>query len=192
MRKYTLDRLGDHLIWLDMEMTGLDPATCRPIEIATIITDNALTILAEGPHLVIHQDDALLDAMDEWNTEQHTSSGLVEQVRQSTIDEATAEALTLAFVQEWTKPGAAPLCGNTIGQDRRFIRRYMPRLDSHLHYRSVDISTIKELARRWYGVEPPPKRTTHRALDDIRESIDELIFYRDNLFRDDVAPDDVA
>lgn len=186
MRKYTPEQRGDHLIWLDMEMSGLDPAECRPLEIATIVTDSELNILAEGPSLVIHQDNALLDAMDNWNTEQHGASGLVEQVRLSTISEATAEAMTLSFIADWTEPGASPLCGNSIGQDRRFLRRYMPKLDAHLHYRNIDISTIKELARRWYKIEPPPKRTTHRALDDIRESIEELRFYRLNLFRNDI------
>jgi len=186
MRKYTQEQRGDHLIWLDMEMSGLDPATCRPLEIATIITDNELNILAEGPCLVIHQEDPVLAVMDVWNTEQHGASGLVEQVRLSTISEATAEAMTLAFIADWTEPGQSPLCGNSIGQDRRFLRRYMPRLDAHLHYRNVDISTVKELARRWYLIEPPPKRTTHRALDDIRESIEELRFYRLNLFRNDI------
>ena len=189
MRKYTSEQRGDHLIWLDMEMSGLDPATCRPLEIATIITDNDLNILAEGPNLVIHQEDELLAAMDAWNTAQHGASGLVEQVRNSTVSEEQAEAMTLAFISDWTAPGASPLCGNSIGQDRRFLRRYMPKLEQHLHYRNIDISTVKELSKRWFKIEPPPKRTSHRALDDIRESIEELRFYRDNLFRDDLIPD---
>lgn len=183
MRKYTPEQRSDHLVWLDMEMSGLDPATCRPLEIATIITDDELNVLAEGPNLVIHQRDDLLAAMDDWNTKQHAASGLVEMVKRSTITEAEAEEQTLAFIAQWTAAGESPLCGNSIAQDRRFLRRYMPRLDAHLHYRNIDISTLKELARRWYSVEPPAKRTTHRALDDIRESIEELRFYRDGLFR---------
>ncbi len=170
-------------MWLDMEMTGLDPATCRIIEVATIITDDQLHVLAEGPNLVIHQPDAVLAAMDEWNTRQHGASGLTEAVRRSDLTEAEAEAQTLAFVARYTAPGTAPLCGNSIHQDRRFIRRYMPRLDAHLHYRMIDVSTVKELARRWYRLSPPPKDAGHRALDDIRESIAELAFYRERVFR---------
>jgi len=171
------------LVWLDMEMTGLDPATCRIIEVATIITDDQLRVIAEGPNLVIHQPDAVLDAMDAWNTRQHGASGLTAAVRRSTLTEAEAEAQTLAFVAQHTAPGEAPLCGNSIHQDRRFIRRYMPHLDAHLHYRMIDVSTVKELARRWYDLSPPPKADGHRALDDIRESIAELAFYRAHIFR---------
>ncbi|MFT7582523.1 MAG: oligoribonuclease [Myxococcota bacterium] len=186
MKKTTSERRSDRLIWLDMEMSGLDPETCLPLEVATIITDSHLVILAEGPNLVIHQPDAVLDAMDSWNTEHHGASGLTDQVRASKISCAEAEAMTLTFVRQWTDPGESPLCGNTIGQDRRFMRRYMRQLDAHMHYRSVDISTIKELARRWYAIQPPAKQTSHRALDDIRESIEELRFYKDTLFRDDL------
>ncbi len=171
------------LVWLDMEMTGLDPATCRPIELATIITDADLEIVAEGPNLVIHQSDELLLAMDGWNTEHHGQSGLTAAVRASTLSEADAMAQTLAFLREHLDPRVSPLCGNSIGQDRRFLRRYMAELDEFFHYRSVDISTIKELVRRWYGVSSPEKKTAHRALDDIRESIDELRWYRKVVFR---------
>lgn len=171
------------LVWLDMEMSGLDPATCRPLEIATIVTTAELEIVAEGPNLVIHQDDTLLAAMDAWNTEHHGQSGLTAAVRASTIDERAAELKTLEFLARHLAPNTSPLCGNTISQDRRFLRRYMPELERFFHYRSVDISTIKELVKRWYGVSPPPKETTHRALDDIRESIDELRWYRKAVFK---------
>ncbi len=167
-----------------MEMTGLDPATCRPIELATIITDADLEIVAEGPNLVIHQPDELLAAMDHWNTEHHGQSGLTAAVRASTLSEADAMRQTLAFLREHLDPRVSPCCGNSIGQDRRFLRRYMTELDDFFHYRSVDISTIKELVRRWYGVASPEKKTAHRALDDIRESIDELRWYRKVVFRD--------
>jgi oligoribonuclease len=174
---------GNHLIWLDMEMSGLDPATCVPLEVATIVTDNHLEILAEGPELVIHQPDAILDAMDEWNTSHHGSSGLTAAVKASTISLADAEAQTLAFLEEWTERGTSPLCGNSIGQDRRFMRRYMPALDAHCHYRVIDISSIKELSIRWYQHPTPPKKEAHRALEDIRESIAELRHYREVLFQ---------
>ncbi|HRE89605.1 MAG TPA: oligoribonuclease [Myxococcota bacterium] len=172
------------LVWLDMEMSGLDPAVCRPLEIATIVTTAELEIVAEGPSLIIHQSDELLAAMDAWNTEHHGSSGLTAAVRASTVSEQDAERQTLAFLSEYLDPRVSPLCGNTISQDRRFLRRYMPALDEFFHYRSVDISTIKELVRRWYGVSAPPKQTTHRALDDIRESIEELRWYRQAVFRE--------
>ncbi len=174
----------DMLVWLDMEMSGLDPATCRPLEIATIVTNGALEVIAEGPNLIIHQPDEVLAAMDAWNTEHHGQSGLSDAVRKSTISEREAELQTLAFIAQHVEPRVSPLCGNTISQDRRFMRRYMPELDNYLHYRSVDISTIKELVRRWYGLQSPPKKTAHRALDDIRESIDELRWYRKTVFRD--------
>lgn len=177
-----MGRNADHLIWLDMEMSGLDPAVCVPLEIATLVTDSELNVLAEGPDLVIYQPDAVLDAMDQWNTEHHGASGLTEAVRRSPVSCEDAEALTLSFLKDWTEPGRSPLCGNSIGQDRRFLRRYMPRLDAHFHYRVIDISTLKELARRWYGVKPPPKKEAHRALDDIKESLAELRFYREHLF----------
>ncbi|TMQ06874.1 MAG: oligoribonuclease [Deltaproteobacteria bacterium] len=180
---------SDVLVWLDMEMTGLDPARERIIEIATILTDGQLTEIAVGPELVIHQPDEVLAVMDEWNTKHHGASGLTERVRQSQVSDADAEAQTIAFIGEHVSPRERPvLAGNSIHQDRRFIRHYMPALEKRLHYRMVDVSTIKELARRWYPqviARQPPKRDTHRALDDIRESIDELRFYRSHVF---VAP----
>lgn len=172
------------LVWMDLEMSGLDPDHCTILEIATIVTDAELRIIAEGPDLVIHHDDAVLDAMDEWCTKHHGASGLTAAVKASTISLAEAEAQTLAFVAEHCAPRSSPLCGNTIWQDRRFLVRYMPTLDAHLHYRLVDVSTIKELSRRWYpDLKAPPKSDSHRALDDIRESIAELAFYRGSVFR---------
>lgn len=172
------------LVWMDLEMSGLDPDRCAILEIATIVTDAELEVIAEGPDLVIHHDDAVLDAMDEWCTKHHGASGLTAAVKASTISLAEAEAKTLEFVAQHTTAKSSPLCGNTIWQDRRFIVRYMPTLDAHLHYRLVDVSTIKELARRWYPqLRAPGKSDAHRALDDIRESIAELRFYREHVFR---------
>jgi oligoribonuclease len=177
---------SDVLVWLDMEMTGLDPERERIIEIATILTDGQLTEIAVGPELVIHQTDEILAAMDDWNTKHHGASGLTERVRQSQINDADAEAQTVAFIDAHVSARERPvLAGNSIHQDRRFIRRYMPGLEKRLHYRMVDVSTIKELARRWYPqviARQPAKRDTHRALDDIRESIDELRYYRSQVF----------
>jgi oligoribonuclease len=177
---------SDVLVWLDMEMSGLDPERERIIEIATILTDGQLTEIAVGPELVIHQSDEVLAAMDDWNTKHHGGSGLTERVRQSLISDAEAEAQTIAFIDAHVSPRERPvLAGNSIHQDRRFIRRYMPMLEKRLHYRMVDVSTIKELARRWYPqviARQPSKRDTHRALDDIRESIDELRYYRSQVF----------
>lgn len=164
-------------------MSGLDPDTCQILEIATIVTDDALQVVAEGPDIVIHQPDEVLDAMDEWCTKHHGESGLTDAVKASSIPLAEAEKQTLAFLEKHTKAGASPLCGNSVWQDRRFIARYMPALDAYLHYRLVDVSTLKELARRWNpGVKAPLKSEAHRALDDIRESIGELQFYREHLF----------
>lgn len=177
---------SDVLVWLDMEMTGLDPNKERIIEVATILTDGQLTELAVGPDLVIHQPDEVVAAMDDWNKKHHGASGLIERVKASTITDADAEAQTLAFINLHVGAKDRPvLAGNSIHQDRRFIRRYMPALDARLHYRMVDVSTIKELARRWYPQvvgQQPQKNETHRALDDIRESIDELRFYRVQVF----------
>lgn len=171
---------------MDLEMTGLDPDRERIIEAATIITSGDLAIVAEGPDLVIHQPDAILEAMDEWNRTHHGQSGLTERVRASTVTEAQAEQEILAFLDAHVPTTARPvLAGNSIHQDRRFIRRYLPGLDRRLHYRMVDVSTVKELAKRWYtGIMEarPPKNETHRALDDVRESIDELRFYRERVF----------
>jgi len=184
---------SDVLVWLDMEMTGLEPEKERIIEVATILTDGNLTEIAVGPDLVIHQDDAVLAAMDDWNRKHHKASGLTERVKASTITDAMAEEQTLAFINVHVGPKDRPvLAGNSIHQDRRFIRRYMPRLDARLHYRMVDVSTIKELARRWFPqviAKQPAKKDSHRALDDIRESIDELRYYRANVFVQPPAPD---
>jgi oligoribonuclease len=169
---------------MDLEMSGLDPDACRILEIATIVTNADLEILAEGPDLVVHQPDEVLAAMDEWCTKHHGESGLTDQVRASQVSLAEAEQRTLAFLQQHTERSASPLCGNSVWQDRRFIAKYMPQLDAFLHYRLVDVSTIKELARRWYpSAPPPPKAESHRALDDIRESIAELGHYRTHVFK---------
>ncbi|MBP9087116.1 MAG: oligoribonuclease [Kofleriaceae bacterium] len=177
---------SDVLLWLDMEMTGLEPDKERIIEVATILTDGQLNEIAIGPEFIIRQDDAVLAAMDSWNKKHHGGSGLTERVRTSTIDDATAEAATLAFINAHIAGNDRPvLAGNSIHQDRRFIRRYMPKLDARLHYRMVDVSTIKELARRWHPAaiaKQPNKRESHRALDDVRESIDELRYYRQAIF----------
>ncbi|MCO6441096.1 MAG: oligoribonuclease [Nitrococcus mobilis] len=170
----------ENLIWIDLEMTGLDTDRDCIIEIATAVTDKELNILAEGPTVAIHQSEAVLAAMDKWNTEQHSSSGLVERVRQSRIDEAQAEQRTLQFLQQWVPPNASPMCGNSICQDRRFLHRCMPRLEQYFHYRNLDVSTLKELARRWVPeiLQNFSKRGAHLAMDDVRESIAELRYYR--------------
>jgi oligoribonuclease len=176
----------DVLVWLDMEMTGLDAERERVIEIATILTDGQLTEIAVGPELVIHQADAILDAMDDWNKSHHGGSGLVDRVKSSTISEADAEAQTIAFINQHVSAKERPvLAGNSIHQYRWLIRRYMPALEKRLHYRMVDVSTIKELGRRWFPqaiARMPQKKETHRALDDIRESIDELRYYKQHVF----------
>jgi oligoribonuclease len=175
---------SDNLVWIDCEFTGLDPDENRLIEIATIITDSELNIIAEGPCLEINQPAELLAGMDEWNTTHHTRSGLVEKVLASGIDDAEAERQTLEFVREYTNPRSSPLCGNTISQDRRFLRRYMPELHAHFHYRSIDVSTVKELAKRWNPEIPPMEKIGgHRALEDIRESVSELAYYRERIFK---------
>lgn len=177
-----------NLIWIDLEMTGLNPERDRIIEIATLITDSHLNLVAEGPVFAIHQPEELLAQMDEWNTTHHTSSGLVERVRQSKVSEAEAEAATLDFLQKHVSAGKSPMCGNSVWQDRRFLTRYMPTLEQFFHYRVVDVSTLKELALRWApeiynGIK---KESKHLALDDIRESVEELRYYRDKLFAKDV------
>lgn len=170
----------NYLVWLDMEMTGLDPERERIIELAMIVTDSELNVLAESPSWAVHQSEALLDAMDAWNKGTHGRSGLIERVRASTLDEAAAETLALDFVRQYVPKGASPLCGNTIGQDRRFMVRYMPRLESWFHYRNLDVSTLKELCKRWKPevAKGFVKRSAHTALADIRESIEELRYYR--------------
>lgn len=175
----------DHLVWMDLEMTGLDPERDTILEIATLISSSSLDIVAEGPVIAVHQPQDVLAGMDEWNREHHGASGLLERVRRSPHGMREAEELTLDFVRRYSGVGASPLCGNSIWQDRRFLARYMPELESHLHYRNIDVSTVKELFRRWYpdGPQPPEKRHAHLALDDIRESIEELRFYRRAIFR---------
>lgn len=175
----------NHLIWLDMEMTGLDPDSDRIIELAIVITDVRLETVAEGPVLAVHQPDAVLDAMDEWNRSTHGKSGLIERVRASLLSEAAAEAQMLAFVQQFLPVRTSPMCGNSVCQDRRFMARYMPTLEAWFHYRNLDVSTLKELARRWRPdvYEGVRKAGKHEALADIYESIDELRHYRDNFLR---------
>lgn len=174
-----------NLIWIDLEMTGLDPDRDRIIEMATIVTDSDLNVLAEGPVIAVHQSDEVLAGMDEWNTRTHGESGLVKRVRESQIDEAQAEAMTIAFLEQWVPRGKSPICGNSIGQDRRFLVRYMPALESYFHYRNLDVSTLKELAARWAPAvrDSFVKQGTHQALDDIRESIAELRHYREHFLR---------
>ena len=174
-----------NLIWIDLEMTGLNPDTDVIIEMATIVTDSELNILAEGPVIAVHQSDALLAGMDEWNTRTHGASGLTQRVRESTIGPAEAEAMTIAFLEQWVPKGKSPICGNSIGQDRRFLYRYMPTLEAYFHYRYLDVSTLKILAERWApGVKDGfLKKGSHQALDDIRESIAELQFYRSHVFK---------
>jgi len=167
-------------------MTGLDPTKDVIVEIATLITDDDLTILAEGPDLVVHTSEDLLAAMDPFVVEMHTKSGLLDEIRSSTTSLADAGAATLAFLREHAEQGTVPLCGNSIGTDRRFLAKWFPEIEDHLHYRSIDVSTIKELARRWYPATlsgAPKKQTSHRALDDIRESVAELRYWRENVFR---------
>lgn len=174
-----------NLIWIDLEMTGLNPDNDRIIEMAIIVTDSQLNVLSEAPVIAVHQSDAVLSAMDEWNTNTHTKSGLVERVRKSTMDEIKAEETMLAFLADFGQVKESPMCGNSICQDRRFLYRYMPKLEAYFHYRNLDVSTIKELARRWAPsvYDGFQKKGTHQALDDIRESIDELKFYRENFLK---------
>ena len=174
-----------NLIWIDLEMTGLDPEVDRIIEIATLVTDANLNILAEGPVIAVHQSDEQLALMDEWNVRTHTGSGLVDRVKASTIDDATAAQKTIEFLQQWVPAGVSPICGNSVGQDRRFLFRYMPELEKYFHYRYLDVSTLKELARRWKPEILPgfKKQGTHQALDDIRESVAELAYYRENVIK---------
>ena len=174
-----------NLVWIDLEMTGLDPQNDVIIEVATVITDANLVVLAEGPVIAIHQPDEVLAAMDEWNTNQHTRSGLVERVRSSRHDAASAEQATLEFLKDWVAQGVSPMCGNSICQDRRFLARLMPRLEAWFHYRNLDVSTLKELARRWVPrvYAGHRKDSSHLALADIHDSIDELRYYRDHFLK---------
>lgn len=173
-----------NLLWMDLEMTGLDPERDTILEIGTAITDGELNLLAPGPTVAIRHPQSVLDAMDQWNREHHTASGLVARVLASSVSIAEAEQQTLAFVKQYCPERTSPLCGNSIWQDRRFLARYMPALEGYLHYRTIDVSTVKELVRRWYpkGPKPPEKKHAHLALDDIAESIEELRFYRQHYF----------
>lgn len=176
---------AQNLIWIDLEMTGLDTQSDSILEIATIVTDKNLNVLAEGPVLAIHQPESVLTRMDEWNRRQHGQSGLLERVRQSSVDEAEAEQLTLGFLRRWVPPRESPMCGNSICQDRRFLARCMPELEAYFHYRNLDVSTLKILAERWApnlkdGLQ---KESSHLALNDIRESIAELRYYREVLLK---------
>jgi oligoribonuclease len=173
----------NHLIWIDMEMTGLQPDADRIIEIAMLVTDAQLSIIATGPVLVVRQPDAVLDAMDSWNQSTHKKSGLIERVRASTMDEAAAERAALEFLGAHVPASASPMCGNSICQDRRFLARWMPRLEAHFHYRNLDVSTLKELVRRWKpeAMKGLVKEGKHEALADILDSIEELKFYRKNV-----------
>lgn len=176
---------AQNLVWIDMEMTGLDPEENVVLEIATIVTDKDLNVLAEGPVIAIHQSDEELAKMDEWNVNTHTKSGLVARVKASQHDEAAAVAETLDFIRQWVPERTSPLCGNSIGQDRRFMVKHMGELEAFFHYRNVDVSTIKELVRRWQPelLDQFKKSGSHQALDDIRESIAELQFYRAQVFK---------
>ena len=178
------------LVWMDMEMTGLYPDKDRIIEIATIVTDIELEVVATGPVITIHQSEAVLGAMDDWNQQHHGESGLIERVRKSTIGEREGELQALAFLKEHVSKGASPLCGNTVGQDRRFLFNYMQELEAFFHYRIIDVSTIKELAKRWYPDLPRfEKKKSHTALEDIKESIEELKYYRKTVFTSPSGPD---
>ncbi|MEP0203774.1 MAG: oligoribonuclease [Halioglobus sp.] len=176
---------ADNLVWVDLEMTGLDPDNDVVIEIATIVTDSSLNKLAEGPVIAIHTDDSRLGSMDEWNTSHHTSSGLVDRVRASKYNPELAASETIEFLRAWVPPNASPMCGNSICQDRRFMARHLPELEQYFHYRNLDVSTLKILMQRWRpSLEGGfSKSATHLALDDIRESIDELRYYRDYFIR---------
>ena len=176
---------NQNLIWIDLEMTGLDPEQDYIIEIATIVTDPHLNIIAEGPVMAIHREDAVLDLMDEWNTRQHHQSGLVTRVRQSSITDSQAEQATIEFLQQYLEKGRSPMCGNSICQDRRFLCRYMPMLAAFFHYRNLDVSTLKELAMRWQPklLKGVVKQSKHLALDDIKDSIEELVYYRQHFIK---------
>lgn len=176
---------ANNLIWIDLEMTGLDPERDRIIEIATLVTDADLNILAEGPVFAVHQSDAQLGLMNEWNVRTHTNSGLVERVKASQVDDRAAELATIEFLQQWVPANSSPICGNSIGQDRRFLFKYMPQLEAYFHYRYLDVSTLKELARRWKPdiLAGFKKQGTHQALDDIRESVAELAYYREHFIQ---------
>ncbi|ROO26361.1 oligoribonuclease [Salinisphaera japonica] len=180
-----MSQAENNLIWIDLEMTGLNPETDRIIEIATVVTDPNLRVLAEGPVLAVHQDKARLDAMDAWNTRQHNGSGLVDRVLASSVDEQAAQAQTISFLEQYVPAGCSPMCGNSICQDRRFLARYMPKLEAYFHYRHLDVSTLKELARRWAPevARGFSKQSSHLAMDDIKDSIEELSYYRGTMLK---------
>ncbi len=173
------------LIWIDLEMTGLNPDSDRIIEVATIVTDTQLNVIAEGPVLVVHQSTSILDGMDEWNTRTHGGTGLTERVKASTLSELDAERITIEFLQKHVPKNKSPMCGNSICQDRRFLARHMPDLEAWFHYRNLDVSSIKELALRWRPelLNGYVKKNTHKAIDDVRESIEELKYYREHFFK---------
>lgn len=175
---------NNNLIWIDLEMTGLDPDQDRVIELATIVTNASLAVVAEGPVIAIRQPDVVLEAMDSWNLDTHTNSGLVDRVRESEYDESTASAKTIAFLRRHVEPGNSPMCGNSVCQDRRFLYRWMPELERYFHYRNLDVSSVKELCNRWAPqiAQGLKKKSTHQALQDIRDSIDELRYYREHFF----------
>lgn len=179
------DAKSQRLVWIDLEMTGLDPNRERIIEVATIVTDADLNVIAEGPVLAVHQPDSLLAGMDEWNQRTHGESGLVERVKKSAVDTAEAERRTLEFLREHVTPGTSPVCGNSVHQDRRFLEREMPELLAFFHYRNLDVSTVKELAKRWNpgALAGFSKRNVHLAMEDIKESIAELAHYRQTFLR---------
>lgn len=174
-----------NLIWIDLEMTGLDTVNDHIIEIATVVTDSDLNVLAEGPMLAIYQPNSVLQGMDEWNTQQHGNSGLVDRVKKSTVDAAQAETQTLAFLEQYLQAGVSPMCGNSICQDRRFLAREMPALEQFFHYRNLDVSTLKILAQQWHPTIAAgfSKDSSHLALDDVHDSINELRYYREHLLK---------
>lgn len=176
---------SQNLIWIDLEMTGLDPARDRIIEIATVVTDKDLTVLAEGPALAVWQGEAVLAGMDDWNRKHHGESGLISRVRESSLREADAERLTLEFLRQWVEAGVSPMCGNSVCQDRRFLAAGMPAVEAYFHYRNLDVSTLKELAARWApGLQEGFRKTNrHLALEDIHESIGELRYYREHMLK---------
>ena len=178
-----MNEKAHNLIWIDLEMTGLDPRHDRIIEMATVVTDSNLTLVAEGPVFAIHQADELLNGMDDWNTNQHNKSGLVQRVQESVFSEAMAEERMIAFLREHTVEGKSPMCGNSIWQDRRFLAAYMPSLEKYFHYRMIDVSTLKELALRWAPTiyNGFKKESQHLAMSDVHDSIKELRYYRENL-----------
>ena len=180
---------ADNLIWIDLEMTGLTPDHDRIIEMAIVITDNELNVLAESPVLAVFQDEATIAGMDEWNTKHHGKSGLIERVRMSALNEAQAEQIMLEFLGNWVLGNKSPMCGNSICQDRRFLARHMPKLERHFHYRNLDVSTLKEIAKRWQPetAKSYKKKSKHQALADIYDSINELKHYRLHLFNEEIA-----